>query len=64
MDSGTLPPPPQLQAWAQDLSLPFCVLTPAIWGGYWATTTTMRSVLLWPVADRKTRSSVDVTDWV
>lgn len=37
------------------LSLPFCVLTPAIWGGYWATTTTMRrSVLLWPVADRKT----------
>ncbi|XP_036053466.1 ephrin-B3 isoform X2 [Onychomys torridus] len=35
------------------LSLPFCVHTPAIWGG-WVTTTTMRRSVLWcPVADSK-----------
>lgn len=52
---------PQLQVWAQGLFPCLSVyLTPAIWGGYWATTTTTRrSVLLCPVADRKTCSSVD-----
>lgn len=47
---------PQLQVWAQGLFPCLSVyLTPAIWGGYWATTTTTRrSVLLCPVADKKT----------
>lgn len=47
---------PQFQAWAQGFFPCLSVyLTPAIWGGYWATTTTTRrSVLLCPVADRKT----------
>lgn len=56
-------PPPTPGMGTGPLSLPFCELTPAIWGGYPVTTTAVRrGVQLCPVAESKIWTSGGIVD--